>query len=87
MSEMLHTIQSFLGAAVSSRVQFTIKRTESVRAEPNEKIDQRVPTFDKTFFIKAEKNKNITSIMFLEQKDFVCYSFTNNVQVLFAESI
>ena len=52
-----------------------------------EKIDQRVPTFDKTFFIKAEKNKNITSVMFLEQKDFVCYSFTNNVQVLFAESI
>ena len=47
----------------------------SVRAKPEpgptEIIRQRLPIYDKTYFIEAQK-KTITFITFFEQKDFVC---------------
>ena len=73
----LCTMQSLFQATVSSisRVQSTIervyKRSRKTKLwELSKIIHQKLPIFDKNFFIKLRKTW--LSLKFLEQKEFVC---------------
>ena len=71
-------MQSFFQAAEFlqfQKVQFTIERVykrsrKTKLRDSSEIIHQKLPIFDKTSFIKAQKNSIIFKV--LEQKEFVC---------------